>query len=79
MEKVYVNLKKHKAMMSSTTWKEEKMWQAHSEKRPGLIEYVPAHKVQKYIDIVRVLSQSEKITETDLKELIILAKKTMEG
>ena len=40
MKSVYINPNKVRAVISNTTFKEHKVYEAHTSKAPGYIEYV---------------------------------------
>lgn len=44
---LYVNVRKPKAMLSNTTFKEEKVYQAHTEKQAGLEAYIHMSEYEK--------------------------------
>ena len=60
---LYINLSKAKAMLSNTTFKEEKVFEAHTEKRKGFREYILKSEYDKLLSEKAMQITKEKIDE----------------
>lgn len=79
MHSIFVNKSKTKSMMSTFTYKEHKMYEAHTIKQPGWVEYVDIESFNKFkLALMHIANESKSLD--DAKELAVkVLKEVIEG